>query len=596
LPICLLYRVGRPGTAGAPRSPGSTTVAVLALAAVTWLVSRPAEPLFPQTHLELSTPATTTPTVLAISADGRRVVYSAVEDGRAVLWVRSLDGGAPARLDGTEDGALPFWSPDGRSIAFFKDRALRAIDVASGTIRTLAPVADGLGGSWNSQGDVLFAPSGVGGLQRVSTRDAERAAITELGPGQRSHGSPAFLPNGRDFLFYADGAEGRAVYAGSLEGRQTARVVDADGPAAYASGHILYLRQGRLLAQPFDLEGLAVSGEAISIEGAGGDDGRNVIAAAAAGDVVVYRTEGASGSGRRLAWLDRSGAEVLAVEGGERSGGFALSPDEARIAITRNVGGNSDIWLLDVRRGVPSRFTTAASLESHPLFSADGSRVIYQRFYTDRGIVGLVSRPVAGGEEEVLIEGTRGGIATDVSRDGRLLLFKSVEQINESLDWDIWALPLSGDRQPIAAVTTPADERDGQFSPDAQWLLYQSNESGQFEVYLQPFGRAGERLRVSAAGGGQARWRADGREIFYVGLDGRLMAVAVQPGADSSAAPMLSRPEPLFATSMGPVVPAIARQWYLPSPDGQRFLMSVVDPTNASPLQVILNFQPAAQR
>jgi Tol biopolymer transport system component len=335
----------------------------------------------------------------------------------------------------------------------------------------------------------------------------------------------------------------------------------------------------------------------VIVEGSASDDGRNVIAvSASATGVVVYRTEPLGAGGRRLAWFDRSGAEMLSVEGGERGGAFALSPDEGRMAIARVAGGNSDIWMIDLRRGVPSRFTTAASLESHPLFSADGSQLFYQRFFTDRGVIGIVARPVSGGEEESLIEGTPGVIATDVSRDGQFLLLKSAEGVEGAVgfsDWDILALPLSGDRTPIPAVVTPFDERDGQFSPDAAWLLYQSDESGQFEVYLQPFGREGERVQVSVGGGAQARWRADGREIFYVALDGRLMAVSVQPSADATASPTLGRPEPLFVASMGPVVPAIARQWYVPSPDGQRFLMGVVDATTASPLEVILNFNPS---
>jgi hypothetical protein len=573
---------------------GLAGVAALSLGAVAWFMSRPIAAPFPETHLEISTPGTATPTAFAISADGRRVVYSAAEEGRALLWVRSLDGGVSTRLEGTEDAATPFWSADGRSLGFFRDRALKVIDVGSGAIRELGQAADGRGGSWNGQGDVLFAPTGVGGIWRVSAQGGERVTVTALAPGQRSHGFPAFLPNGRDFVFFADGSEVGGVYAGSLGEAEPKRIIDADGPAAYASGHLIFPRQGRLFAQPFDLDTLSAIGEAVSVTGVAGDDGRNVIAvAASATGVVVYRTEAAGTGGRRLAWFDRSGAEILSVEGGERSGAFALSPDEGRMAIARTASGNSDIWMIDLRRGVSSRFTTAASLESHPLFSPDGARLIYQRFFTDRGVIGVVWRPVSGGEEESLIEGMRSVIPTDMSRDGQFLLLKFGQGAVGARGWDILALPLSGDRTPIPAVVTPFDERDGQFSPDAAWLLYQSDESGQWEVHLQPFGRAGERVQVSVGGGAQARWRADGREIFYVALDGRLMAVSVQPSADVSAAPTLGRPEPLFVTSMGPVVPAISRQWYVPSPDGQRFLMGVVDATSASPLEVILNFNPA---
>ncbi len=325
-------------------------------------------------------------------------------------------------------------------------------------------------------------------------------------------------------------------------------------------------------------------------------DGLGVVGVSAAtSGAIVYRV-GVTGAGqRRLVWFDRAGNEVSRVEGGEGGGSFALSADGQRLALYRAATGNGDLWMLDLRRGAASRFTSETTSEFHPLFSADGGHLIYQRYFSERSAFDIYWRPVsAAGAEEVLVADARGKIPTDVSRDGRLLLYKTGGTETET--WDIWALPLTGERKPFSVLSTPFDERDGQFSPDGAWMLYQSNESGQFEVYLQPFGRAGERLQVSVGGGAQPRWRPDGLEIFYVAFDGRLMAVPVQPGLGEGS-PQLGRPVPLFVTNIGPAVQPVSRQQYVVSADGQRFLMSTIDAANAStPLEVVLNFNPTASR
>jgi Tol biopolymer transport system component len=298
---------------------------------------------------------------------------------------------------------------------------------------------------------------------------------------------------------------------------------------------------------------------------------------------------------RRLAWFDRAGSELSSVENGETAGSFALSPDGRRAVIARTSTGNGDLWSLDLARGAASRLTSEVTVDTHPLFSADGTRLIYQQYFAERGAGDIYWRSLsAGGVPEVLVTDGRGKIPTDVSRDGRLLLFKVTG--SKSNTWDIWALPLAGDRKPFSVLSTPADERDAVFSPDGRWMAYQSNESGRFEVYVQPFGRVGEKQQVSVGGGAQPRWRPDGRETFYIALDGRLTAVSVKLGQGD--APLeLGRPEPLFVANVGPVVQPVARQMYVASADGQRFLMStLVDAVTTSPIEVILNFDPASHR
>jgi Tol biopolymer transport system component len=568
------------------------SVALVAVAALTWLgwlASKPA-PLLPETRVEIGTPPTTTPGSFAISPDGRRVVYTAEQQGRTSLWVRSLDTGDATLLRDTEGASFPFWSADGRAIAFYQARKLRTIDLSSGATRDLADAVGGRGGSWGRRGDIVFSPTGVSGIVRIPSQGGEPTAVTQI-EGDDRHFAPSFLPDGRDFLFFAQHADGGAIYVASTAGGVSTRLVDADGPATYAAGHLLFIRQGRLFAQPFDVEARAITGKEVAVETTLGAAERNVIGVSASTTgTVVYRTESAAAEQRRLAWFDRAGLELLGVPG-SGSTSFALSPDEQRVALARNVAGNTDLWIMDFGRGAVSRFTTDPSLDAHPVFSADGERLIYQRYFTERGVGDIYWRRVTGGADELLIGDARGKIPTDVSHDGRLLLFKATAG-GLLTTWDVWAMPLTGGGKPIAVSTTPFDETDGQFSPDDKWVLFQSDESGQAEVYLQPFGRSGERVQVSIGGGAQPRWRADGREIFYVALDGKLMAVPVEPSADTAKAPILGRPVGLFTTRMGPLVAPVARQRYVPSHDGQRFLMSIMDPASP-PLEVILNFQPA---
>jgi serine/threonine protein kinase len=574
---------------------GVGLVAVLALAALLWFTREPL-PSPPETHVEIDTPATKSPMSFAISPDGRRLVYAGLQDGRDLLWVRSLDSSNAAPLAGTENAIAPFWSADSRTVAFFKDSKLKAIDVGSGAVRDLADAIGGRGGTWGALGDIVFSPTGVGSVMRLSSQGGQPVPVTHI-EGTERHFEPRFLPDSRSFLFFVSSAEGGSIYAAKLGGGPAKRIADADSAAAYAAGRLLFVRQGRLFAQPFDPQSLATAGEAVAVEGAQGSDGRNVIGVSASPTgVVVYRTEPAVTSRRQLAWFDRSGTELVRVAD-DVTINIALAPDEQHVAATRVTGGNSDIWTVDLGRGVVSRFTTDPAIDSAPLYSADGERLIFQRFYTDRGAGDILWRPVAGVAEEALISDDRGKIPTDVSRDGRWLLFKATPEGGErtATTWDLWAMRLTGDRRPIPVRITPFNETDGQFSPDGDWVLFQSDQSGQYEVYLQPFGREGEPVQVSIGGGAQPRWRADGQELYYVALDGRLMAVSVEPSEDSAKPPRLGRAEALFATDMGPVVSLITRQRYVPSRDGQRFLMNVAKAAGASPLRVILNYNPTGR-
>ena len=446
---------------------------------------------------------------------------------------------------------------------------------------------------------VLFGRTGVGSLWRIPWTGSEPVAATQLKPSQVGHAFPQFLPDGRHFLYYALGTpETRGVYVGHLDEPGAAkRIVDAAAAAVFSPpNRVIFLRGGTLFAQSFDLARLEVEGDPVVVaeQVALGDRGRPVPAVSTADTgLVAYRVSAGAGE-TRYRWYDRSGNALGYVGEPNLVGATpALSPDQEEIAFPRRDEGNSDVWLLDIERGVRRRFVAHPALDSHPLWSPTGRQIVFQRFQNGAGDLYLKSTD-SDRAEEFLFGNSRGNIPTDWSRDGKYVLYKQGSGTGAS-GWDIWALPMTGERKPFPVAQTPFEERDGQFSPDAKWVAYHSDESGQFEVYVQPF-PSGRREQVSTAGGAQVHWRSDGKELFYVALDGSLMAVPIQlDSVKMTVRPGV--PVRLFATRLaGGVLQAVSRQQYTPSLDGSRFLMHTVsgEPQSA-PITVILNWRPKAQ-
>lgn len=587
--------VGTPGS----RSlwPVAVAAALLAVAAFTWWASdNRAVPDALELRLEMTTPATTDPASFALAPDGQRIVFVATADGVSSLWLRRLDETTARPVAGTANASLPFWSPDGGSIAFFADGQIRAVHLQTGVVQSIATALIPGGAAWSQQGVVLHPIVPDSPLLVTTVADGSSRPATSPIAGQAGHRGPAFLPDGRRFLFYAPGRpDVRGIHLGELGGASIARLVDADSPAVFAPpDHLLYVHQSRLLAQRFDVARAALVGDSVVVaESVGFEPGSGLPAVSvSATGTIAYRT-GVVGALRQFIWFDRNGQELARVGAPEVRGPAypSISPDGRRLAIQQSISGNTDVRLVDLERGVSTRFTSDAAPDIVPVWSPEGDRLIYSSLHD--GVLELFEQPLDGDRALLLRTGQPKQI-TDWSRDGRHILFRTVATDSPAVDMDVWALPLDGDRTPIAIVRTPFVERDARFSPDASWISYQSNESGRPEVYVQAFAGGGGRERISVDGGVHARWRADGRELFYLTLDGELMAVPVSIAPDGQSL-RPGTPVPLFRVPVGGVQ-GVSMHSYVASDDGQRFLVDALLEQQPAPISLIVNWRGVSDR
>jgi Tol biopolymer transport system component len=554
-------------------------------------------PMEPETRVELNTPATTDPASLAISPDGRTIAFVASDADVPRLWARDLGTGRAQAIAGTEYASLPFWSPDGRAIGFFAEGQIRAIDLQSHVVRTLSTAPVPAGAAWNIDGVILHPLVPDSPLYRTTEKEGSLVPATALTAGQTGHRGPTFLPDGRRFLFYAAGNPPvRGIYVGELGNSRVVRLLDADTPAVFVPpGHLLYVQHGSLLACAFDAGTATITGEPVAIAGNVDADPSAGLAALSASrsGTIAYRT-GTVGTQRRFVRVDRQGRELAPVGAGvaeQRGPSYgAISPDGRRLAVQRSMDGNTDIWLVDLDRGTPVRFTTEPEPDIAPAWSPTGDRIGYASLVD--GVFQLFERSLKGGDRRLLVQTPNPKQITDWSRDGRYVLYRSVTQ-HPTFDTDIWALQVDGDHAPFPVVRTPFEERDAQFSPDGRWIAYQSKESGRYEIYVHPFSGDGERLRISTDGGVQVRWRGDGRELFYLAPDGKLMAITLTPMEDGRSL-RAGVAVPLFQARVG-APQGLALHSYAVGNDGRRFLLDSLVEQQAAPIALILNWQRAGR-
>jgi Tol biopolymer transport system component len=534
-----------------------------------------------------------------LSPDGRQVVFSAATPGVGQqLWVRSLQESASRPLPGTENGARPFWSPDGRFIGFFSGAKLRKVELVSGSSLTICDAPDGRGGSWNADGTIIFSPNFRGPVFRVDATGGQPEPVTvmDASMSEGTHRYPTFLPDGRHFIYLtrrtvAGTPEDTGIWLGSLDSKERKLLTRAESNGVYASGKILFARERTLLAQSFDLDTLELTGEpAVIAKDLLVDPvfSLGVFSASQTG-VLLYQA-GEYQDESRLVWLDREGNEQGVLEESGSFQSIGISPDDGRVALSINdPGPGRNIWIHDLSRGIRSRFSFASdAMDGLAQWSPDGREIVYTS--TVDGSLQIFRKPTSGaGRAESLMKWEGDAWPTSWSPDGQRLLFTALTRADAEASSDIMLISLDEGQEIETFIGTEFAEDNAKFSPDGRWVAYTSNESGRGEVYVVPYPEPDGKWQVSSVGGGEPRWRGDGREITYIAPGNRVMAVEVD---GSGSGMQVGREKELFTYDIN------TGNWasFDVTSDGQRFLViSSLEQSIIYPITLVLNWKAALE-
>ena len=518
---------------------------------------------------------------LAVSPDGRRLAYTARgQSGETLLWIHAFDSVEDRPLAGTEDAAFPFWSPDSRNIGFFSQGKLKRIDPTGGPSLVLCDAPQGRGGTWSSAGEIVFAPATFGPLVRVSAAGGAPHALSsfDASRGQSAHRWPYFLPDGRHFLYWTatQPQEESSVFVGTTEYPEARMLIPGGSAAVFSNGYVLFVRGNALLVQAFDPARLELTGDAQPIAEGAGWSADNGPAFSASANILAYRA--AADPRTRLIWSDRQGKVVGPAGEPGIIGAFSLSPDGTRAVVARRESEDrpSALWIQEFARGVNMRLTFEPLTNATPIWSPDGSRILFSA--RRNGGTGVFQVSANGsGKEELLLQ-TPGAVnISSWSPDGRVVAYTAVDAKGGSA---IWALPQGGDRKPMPILQDSFRSRQASFSPDARWIAYVSNESGRDEVYVRGFPSGEGKWLISSNGGTRPSWRRDGRELFYMSPEGMLTAVEIASGA-SGIRPGAARP----------LIHTDGASAYAATADGQRFLMKApIEEESPSGINVVMNW------
>jgi Tol biopolymer transport system component len=576
---------------GMPWSVAALLIAALALAGVVAVGHlREAPAPADAVQFQIAAPENTLQSALVpvISPDGRQLAFIASRGG-AMLWVRPLAAREARPLPGTEGAASPFWSPDSRFIGFFAGGKLKKIQISGGPPIVLCDAQSGRGGTWSTNNTIVFAPVHNGILQKVPSAGGTPTPVTILDKSESAHRWPWFLPNDQHFVYLAVTSGGQVpgvLRLGSLESSETTTLVPAGSNAAYGSGHLMFVRGDTLLALPFDPERLQILGEAFPVADALTPVALTLRAAFSVSLTGVLTYGRSIYQSSQLTWFDRAGKSLGKVGDPGNHQNLALSPDERRLAVSMVTGSpqNIDVWVIDLARdATPSRLTFDPAPEWDPAWSPDGSWVAFTSSRT--GTLRLYRHASSGsGQDEPLMESDLGASGPDWSSDGRSLVYSP----GPTGALDLFVLPLPG-REPVAFLQTPFSEGDAALSPDGHWIAYASNESGRQQVYVQPFPKGSGKYLISRDGGTEPRWRGDGKELFFLALDGTMMSAGIDVTKGFQATVLHA----LFQTGLPSLV---NNHPYVVTRDGARFLIPVYERTVTAPISVTLNWPAAIQK
>ncbi len=525
---------------------------------------------------------------LALSPDGHKLAFAATDSsGRTRLWVRPLDALSAHALVGTEGASDPFWSPDNRYIGFFANRKLKKIEAAGGPPLTICDAFDARGGAWNKNDMIIFAPAASGPLYLVPAAGGAATAVTKLDTARKevAHRWPCFLPDGKHFIYFAQASGApNAIFAASLDLKMNKLLVPASSNMAYASGYLLFHRNGTLVAQRLEANSLELKSDAIPVaELVRYDVTVNDLASftVSENEILAYRS-GVRQAGSKLLIFDRNGKQIGAVGELDNYMGVRFSPDGRKVAadILDTQSRQFDIWLFELTHGMKTRLTFDPASDRFGVWSPDGNRLVFQS--RRKSVFDIYQKAASGaGSEEILFESKENKQPNDWSGDGRFIAYITYD--DPKTRGDIWVLPLFGNRKPIPFLQTEFDELYPCFSADGRWIAYVSDETRQNEVYVRPFPGPGGKWQISTAGGTRPHWRRDGKELFYLGNDNKIMAAEITATGSTIA---VGAVRPLFQA-----YPATVAMNYDVSGDGQHFIInSLVEGQAASSITLIINW------
>lgn len=558
---------------------------VASLAALAFVYFSRSEPASHAVRLALTTPDKSTfPAHVTVSPNGLLVAFTASNaEGKRELWVRSLDADQAQPLGGTEGARTPFWSPDSRSIAYFANGKLFRVEATRGRPQVLCDVRENGGGAWSRDGVILFG--GPEGLHRVSAQGGTPELATKIDQKEEAHRWPCFLPDGRHFIFLGDAqtTENHHIRIGSLDSQETQILFSAVTRVAYSPpGYLVYVNQGALVAHPFDAKSMKLTGDPATLIEHVAEVGQNheFDFSVSENGVLTYQT-GSSKS--QLVWFDRTGKKLEPVAEPDSYATVTLTPDGRRAAtgLLDADGRQSDVWLIDLTRGTKSRLTFNAKSDGDPLWSPDGKRIVFTSNRADDRHIHLYDAGnTNGSDDHLLLSGDADDVPTSWSRDGKHLLFMRFQGGARAT---VWLLALDSREAKPLLQSAEFEMAAAVFSPNDRFIAYSSDESGRSEVYVQPFPLTGEKWMISSGGGDLPLWREDGKELFFLTGDGRVMSAEIK--SDHTFDRVVTKP--LFQTDIkrAPGYP------YAVSPDGSRFLIiTPAEASNPAPMTVVLNW------
>ena len=586
--------------------PSIAAVALLAIAGAAYTFWPKSEPPARVTRFEVALPPDVqlnpTEFYVRISPDGTKLAFVS-SGGKAGIWIRDLESVQARVLAGTEGAVAPFWSPDSKSLAYAAGNRLMRVDVAGGPPQVLCESKSLVGsGFWTKDGEIVFGPRGAGTLQKVSAAGGVPTPVVALVEGEATAALPSLLPDGRQFLYLLAGPAKRGIFAGSLDNKPDQQPRKQVAPAQFgvtfaqagnaAGGVMFFVRDGTLMAQPFDPKALKLMSDPVPVVQQIGTGPQHAHFSVTSTGVMAYRT--GVGNNVQLAWLDRKGSASQKIGEPGKIGSLSLSPDESQIALFRSdtnvvlsgVAVSGDIWLLDLRN-IEARLTTGQGVQvpvgDGPVWSPDSKQLAYASGTK------LYMKDVSGASDAKLVKDVgQAAAVTDWTRDGKFMVYTT----NGAGGGDIFAISAQGG-VPAPVVATEAGEALGRVSPDGRWIAYQSNRSGRTEVYVRPFtapgsgsAPSGPVIQISADGGTSPKWRADGKELFF-NTNGPLMAADIETsnGAFRPAAPV----------ALG--IRLAAPGGWSPDRTGQKFLLAPpLDQGAQTPITVVTNWEATLRR